>query len=93
MPPTSKRRRRPDVTPDEKAALLAVCREIRARSHMAGDQIGSNNEVLSRPWVPSVMRSAARMALTVGLSLMFMLFCHLFADIPLMRSAPPRLYE
>ena len=29
MPPTSKRRRRPDVTPDEKAALLAVCREIR----------------------------------------------------------------
>ena len=30
MPPTSKRRRRPDVTPDEKAALLAVCREIRA---------------------------------------------------------------
>ena len=29
MPPTSKRRRRPDVTPEEKAALLAVCREIR----------------------------------------------------------------
>ena len=29
MPPTSKRRRRANVTPEEKAALLAVCREIR----------------------------------------------------------------